>query len=77
MGYFKRYVDGHETEFQKDWYDVAGSRGKSFIVAKKESYKRGGNRAAQESDTETFSGVNKDGVCDNKVPITALYCCCW
>ena len=65
-------VDGRETEFQKDWYDVPGSRGKFFIVAKKESYERGGNGAARESDEETFSGVNEEGVCDNKVPITAL-----
>ena len=64
-------VDGRETEFQKDWYDVAGSRGKYFIVSKKESYEGGGNRAARESDAETFSGINEDGVCDNKVPFTA------
>ena len=65
-------VDGHKTEFQKDWYDVAGSRGKFFIVAKKESYRRGGNRAARKSDEERCSGINEEGVCDNKVPITAL-----
>ena len=65
-------VDGHETEFQKDWYDVAGSKGKSFIVSKKESYERGGNRVARESDAETFSGINEDGVFNNKVPFTAL-----
>lgn len=64
-------VDGRETEFQKDWYDVAGSGGKSFIVSKKESYERGDNGAARESDAETFSGINEDGVCDSKVPITA------
>ena len=64
-------VDGRENKFQKDWYDVAGSRGKYFIVSKKESYEGGGNGAARESDAETFSGINEDGVCDNKVPITA------
>jgi hypothetical protein len=64
-------VDGRETEFQKDWYNVAGSRGKPFMVSKKESYERGGNGAARESDAGTFSGINEDIVCDNKVPLTA------
>ena len=40
-------------------------------MSKKESYERGGNGAARESDAETFSGINEDGVFNNKVPFTA------